>query len=178
MVLLLRQHAIEPDHAWAGVRDGRIPYAQSVPAPAQILSHETEEGETRTAIDAGDGRGQSAFELADEEAFPPALRLLSQRLRATRSRASTLRSELSLVPCAQPGRGKPLVHVRSGLSLAGSADTALALEARRCSPGLLAQTNNRLCQSIFESFSLLKRRRFSMRCGARPAFSSPIKPPA
>ena len=134
MVLLLRQHAIEPDHAWAGVRDGRIPYAQSVPAPAQILSHETEEGETRTAIDAGDGRGQSAFELADEEAFPPALRLLSQRLRATRSRASTLRSELSLVPCAQPGRGKPLVHVRSGLSLAGSADKALALEARRCPP--------------------------------------------
>jgi hypothetical protein len=26
VVLLLRQHAIEPDHAWAGVRDGRIPY--------------------------------------------------------------------------------------------------------------------------------------------------------
>jgi hypothetical protein len=69
--LLLRQHAIEPDHAWAGVRDGRIPYAQSVPAPAQILSHgvEMEERETRTVIDAGDGRGQSAFELADEEAF-------------------------------------------------------------------------------------------------------------
>jgi hypothetical protein len=69
--LLLRQHAIEPDHAWAGVRDGRILYAQSVPAPAQILSHsvEMEERETRTVIDAGDGRGQSAFELADEEAF-------------------------------------------------------------------------------------------------------------
>jgi hypothetical protein len=87
--------------------------------------------------------------------FPPALRLFSQRLRAKRSRASTLRSELSLVRCAQPGRGKPLVYVRSGLSLAGSADKALALEARRCSPGLLAQTNNRLRQSIFESFSLL-----------------------
>ena len=86
--------------------------------------------------------------------FPPALRLPSQRLRAKRSRAS-LRSELSLVRCAQPGRGKPLVYVRSGLSLAGSADKALALEARRCSPRLLAQTNNRLCQSIFESFSLL-----------------------
>jgi hypothetical protein len=28
-----------------------------------------EERETRTVIDAGDGRGQSAFELADEEAF-------------------------------------------------------------------------------------------------------------
>jgi hypothetical protein len=39
--------------------------------------------------------------------------------------------------------------------LAGSADKALALEARRCSPGLLAQTNNCLCQSIFETFSLL-----------------------
>jgi hypothetical protein len=40
-------------------------------APAQILSHgvETEERETRTVIDAGDGRGQSAFELADEEVF-------------------------------------------------------------------------------------------------------------
>ena len=46
-------------------------HAQSVPAPAQILSHdvETAEGETRTVIDAGDGRGRSAFELADEEAF-------------------------------------------------------------------------------------------------------------
>ena len=69
--MLLRQHAIEPDHAWAGVRDGRIPYAQSVSAPAQILSHgvEMEERETRNVIDAGDGRGQSAFELADEGAF-------------------------------------------------------------------------------------------------------------
>src|ERR1700675_2585295 len=33
VVLLLRHHAVEPDHAWASVRDGRIPYAQSVPAP-------------------------------------------------------------------------------------------------------------------------------------------------
>jgi len=82
-------------------------------------------------------------------------RCLSQRLRAKRSRASMPRSELSLVRCAQPGRGKPLVYVRSGLSLAGSAGKVLALEARRCSPGLLAQTNSRLCQSVFESFSLL-----------------------
>ena len=69
--MLLRQHAIEPDHAGAGVRDGRIPYAQSVSAPAQILSHgvEMEERENRNVIDAGDGRGQSAFELADEGAF-------------------------------------------------------------------------------------------------------------
>src|SRR6185436_16970243 len=72
-------------------------------------------------------------------------RCLSPRLRAKRSRASLLRPELSLVRCAQPGRGKPHVYVRSGLSLAGSADKALALEARRCSPGLLAQTNNCLC---------------------------------
>ena len=43
----------------------------AVPAPAQILSHgvEMEERETRTVSDAGDDRGQSAFELADEEAF-------------------------------------------------------------------------------------------------------------
>ena len=53
------------------MRDGRIPYAQSVAAAAQVLSHdvEAEEGETRAVIDAGDGRGRSAFELADEEAF-------------------------------------------------------------------------------------------------------------
>ena len=39
--------------------------------PVQILSHgvETEERETRTVIDARDGRAQSAVELADEEAF-------------------------------------------------------------------------------------------------------------
>ena len=71
VVLLLRHHAIEPDHAWTSVRDGRVPYAQSVAAAAQVLSHdiETEEGEARTVVDAGDGRGRSAFELADEEAF-------------------------------------------------------------------------------------------------------------
>ena len=53
------------------MRDGRVPYAQSVAAAAQIRSHqvETEEGKGRPVIDAGDGRGQSAFELADEEAF-------------------------------------------------------------------------------------------------------------
>ena len=71
VVLLLRYYAIEPDHAWASMRDGRVPYPQSVAAAAQVLSHdiETEEGETRTVIDAGDGRGRSAVELADEEAF-------------------------------------------------------------------------------------------------------------
>src|SRR5207248_4965888 len=38
---------------------------------AQILPHdvEAEEGEARTVIDAGDGRGRGAVELADEEAF-------------------------------------------------------------------------------------------------------------
>jgi hypothetical protein len=34
VVLLLRHHAIEPDHAWPGVRNSRIPYAQSIAAPA------------------------------------------------------------------------------------------------------------------------------------------------
>src|SRR5258708_9989371 len=71
VVLLLRQHAIEPDRAWARVRDGRAPHAQSVAAGAQILAHdvEAEKGESRAVIDAGDGRGRSAVELADEEAF-------------------------------------------------------------------------------------------------------------
>ena len=43
----------------------------AAPAAAQVLSHniETEEGKTRTVIDAGDGRGRSAVDLADEEAF-------------------------------------------------------------------------------------------------------------
>jgi hypothetical protein len=69
--LLLSNHAIESDHACASVRDGPVPYAQSVAAAAQVLSHdiESEEGETRAVVDAGDGRGRSAFELADEEAF-------------------------------------------------------------------------------------------------------------
>ena len=71
VILLLRHHAVEPDHPCASVRDGRAPYAKSVAAPAQILPHdvEAEEGEARTVIDAGDGRGRSAVELADEEAF-------------------------------------------------------------------------------------------------------------
>src|SRR5580704_17006782 len=60
VVLLLRYHAIEPDRAWPGVRNGRIPYAQSVAAAAQVLSHdvEAEEGEACAVIDAGDGRGR------------------------------------------------------------------------------------------------------------------------
>ena len=47
------------------------PSALQPPAAAQVLSHniETEEGKTRTVIDAGDGRGRSAVDLADEEAF-------------------------------------------------------------------------------------------------------------
>ena len=71
VVLLLRHHAIEPDHAWTGVRDGRVPYPQSIAAAAQIRANdiETEEGEARTIIDAGNGRGRFAFDLADEEAL-------------------------------------------------------------------------------------------------------------
>jgi hypothetical protein len=71
MVLLLRYHAIEPDHAWPGVRNGRIPYAQTIAAAAQVLSDdvEAEEGEARAVMGAGDGCGRSAVELADQEAF-------------------------------------------------------------------------------------------------------------
>ena len=71
IIVLLRRHAIEPDHARAGVRDRRIPYAQAVAAAAQIRSHDVkaEKGKPRTVIDAGDGRGRLAVEFADEKAF-------------------------------------------------------------------------------------------------------------
>jgi hypothetical protein len=71
IVLLLRYHAIESDHTWPGVRNGRIPYARTIAAAAQVLSDgvEAEEGEARAVMDAGDGRGRSAVELADQEAF-------------------------------------------------------------------------------------------------------------
>ena len=70
VVLLLRHHAIEPDHAWASMRDRGVPYSQPVAAAAQVLAHdvEAEEGEARAVIDAGDGRGRNAVDLADEEA--------------------------------------------------------------------------------------------------------------
>jgi hypothetical protein len=68
VVLVLRHHAVEPDHSCASVRDGRAPKAKSY-ATAQILPHDVEAKATRTVIDAGDGRGRGAVELADEEAF-------------------------------------------------------------------------------------------------------------
>ena len=50
--------------------DGRIPDAQAVTATAHILAHdvEAEEREVRIVIDARDGRGGSAVQLADQEA--------------------------------------------------------------------------------------------------------------
>src|SRR5262249_25397846 len=70
VVLLLRHHTIEPDHACTSVRNSGVPYAQSVAAAAQIFPYdvEPEEGEARAVIDAGDGGGRSAVELADEKA--------------------------------------------------------------------------------------------------------------
>ena len=106
---------------------------------------------------------------------PRRLCLVDDQDRSARGRR---RLALSLVRCAQPGRGKPLVYVRSELSLAGSEDKVLALDARRCPSGLLAQTNSRLSQSIFESFSLLNTttllHALLLRglAGARPATSS------
>ena len=71
VVLLLRYHAIEPDYAWTSMRDGRVPYAQSVAAAAHIFPHDVQakEGEARGVINAGDGRGWSAIEFANEEAI-------------------------------------------------------------------------------------------------------------
>ena len=53
------------------MRDGRVPYAQSVPAAAHIVPHDVQakEGEARGVINAGDGRGWSAIEFANEEAI-------------------------------------------------------------------------------------------------------------
>ena len=110
---------------------------------------------------------------------PRRLCLVDDQDRSARGRR---RLALSLVRCAQPGRGTPLVYMRSGLSLAGSEDKVLALDARRCPSGLLAQTNSRLSQSIFESFSLLNTttllHALLLRglAGARPAISSQKTP--
>lgn len=54
-----------------------------------------------------------------------------------------------------PGRGKPLVHLGGRIGLLGSADKALAFDARQSAGRFLAQTNSRLCQSILKRFSLL-----------------------
>ena len=52
------------------MRNRRIPDAQAITAAAQIRAHdvEAEEGEAAVVIDAGDGRGRCAVELADQEA--------------------------------------------------------------------------------------------------------------
>jgi hypothetical protein len=62
---------------------------------------------------------------------------------------------LRLVQRAQPGKDSLIVHLSSEVSLGGLCGKRLALAARRCSPGLVAQTNSRSCQSIFETLSLL-----------------------
>src|SRR5204863_8801765 len=69
VVLLLRHHAIQPDHATAGMGDSRVPDTQSVAAAAQIFAVdiETVKGEARAVIDAGDGRGRRTVEFADQE---------------------------------------------------------------------------------------------------------------
>jgi hypothetical protein len=71
VVLLLRRHAIESDHARTGMCNRRVPYTQPEASTAQVLSHdiEAEEGEARIVIDAGYGRRRSAVELAYEEAL-------------------------------------------------------------------------------------------------------------
>ena len=48
VVLLLRHHAIEPDHAGTSVGEGRVPYVQSIAAATHIFSHDVQakEGES------------------------------------------------------------------------------------------------------------------------------------
>src|SRR5262249_52330279 len=69
VVLLLRRHAIEPDHPCTSVGEGCIPHVESIAAAANIISHyvKAEEGEARAVIDARDRRGRSAFEFTNEE---------------------------------------------------------------------------------------------------------------
>jgi hypothetical protein len=71
VVLLLRRHAIEPDHARARMRDRRIPYPQADAFAAKIRAHDVkaEKGKARIVIDAGDGCDRLAVELCDEKAF-------------------------------------------------------------------------------------------------------------
>ena len=69
VVLLLRHHTIEPEHPRTSVGEGRVPYVQSIAAATQIFSHDVQakEGESSAVIDAGDRRGWSAFEFANQE---------------------------------------------------------------------------------------------------------------
>jgi hypothetical protein len=106
--------------------------------------------------------------------FPSAPPLFSRRPRPKRSRTSTLSSALGSVRAAQARKATRLCEKRTPLGL--------ALDARRCSPGLLAQRNSRLSQSIFESFSwlntttLLHALLLRGLAGARRAISSPKTP--
>src|SRR5262245_18483845 len=70
VVLLLRHHAIEPDHAWTGMCNGGVPYTQSVAAAAHIFPYnvQAEESEASGVIDARNGCGWGAIEFANEEA--------------------------------------------------------------------------------------------------------------
>lgn len=63
-------------------------------------------------------------------------------------------ARLNLV-CSAPGRGKPLVHLGGRIGLLGSADKALAFDARQSARRLLAQANSRLCGSNLTRFRLL-----------------------
>src|SRR5262245_58486091 len=69
-MILLCRHAVQSDHARAGMRDRLIPYAQPVTFAAQVRSHDvkTEKGKARVVIDARDGRGRRAVEFADQKA--------------------------------------------------------------------------------------------------------------
>src|SRR5207244_3631231 len=71
VVFLLRHHAVETDGAPRSVRDGRVPHAQPMATAAHIASHdvEAEEREPLVVIDAGDGRGRRAVEVADEKSI-------------------------------------------------------------------------------------------------------------
>jgi hypothetical protein len=70
VIVLLRHHAVEADHASARMRDRRVPDAQAVAFVAKIRSHdvEAEEGEAIVVVDAGDGRDRLAVDLANEKA--------------------------------------------------------------------------------------------------------------
>jgi hypothetical protein len=50
---------------------------------------------------------------------------------------------------SQTGRGKPLLHVRSGFRLTGSANEPLALNAWRNALGFFTQALCLFCQTFF-----------------------------
>src|SRR5262245_19432610 len=71
VVLLLRHHAIEPDHAWTSMPNGGVPYTQSVAAAAHIFPYnvQAEESEARGVIHARYGCGWHAVQFANKEAL-------------------------------------------------------------------------------------------------------------